>query len=209
MSALNSNIANTAIVLIDPYNDFVHPSGMMHSTIATDLAASNVIHNIKTLLTYARSQKIPVFYSLHQNYVQGHYEGWQHLTKLNAAIKELHVFAEGFGGTIFEDFKPIIENGDVVASKHWNMNGFENTDMNYQLRQRDITHLVLAGFESHTCFESTTRGTSELGYHVTLLTDATAAFDVAAKEISITSIWPRFSAEVTTTEAWIESRKVL
>ena len=40
--------------------------------------------------------------------------------------------------------------------------GFENTGMNYQLRQRDITNLVLAGFESHACFESTTRGGSEL-----------------------------------------------
>jgi nicotinamidase-related amidase len=40
--------------------------------------------------------------------------------------------------------------------------GFENTGMNYQLRQRDITNLVLAGFESHTCFESTARGSSEL-----------------------------------------------
>jgi len=40
--------------------------------------------------------------------------------------------------------------------------GFENTDMNYQLRQRDVTKLVLAGFESHTCFESTARGSSEL-----------------------------------------------
>lgn len=40
--------------------------------------------------------------------------------------------------------------------------GFENTDMNYQLRQRDITNLVFAGFESHTCFESSVRGSSEL-----------------------------------------------
>ena len=121
MSPLSPNTANTAIILIDPYNDFVHPSGMMHSAIAADLAASNVVNNIKTSLTYARSQQIPVFYSLHQNYVPGHYEGWQHLTKLNAAIKELHVFAEGWCGTIFEEFKPVVENGDVVASKHWNM----------------------------------------------------------------------------------------
>jgi len=48
-------------------------------------------------------------------------------------------------------------DGDVLPAS-----GFENTDMNYQLRQRDITNLVLAGFESHTCFESTERGSSEL-----------------------------------------------
>ena len=40
--------------------------------------------------------------------------------------------------------------------------GFENTDMNHQLHQRDITNLVSAGFESHTCFESAARESSEL-----------------------------------------------
>jgi hypothetical protein len=37
------------------------------------------------------------------------------LTNLNAAIKELFVFAQGFGGTVFEDLKPVIENRDVVV----------------------------------------------------------------------------------------------
>ena len=113
--------ANTAIVLIDPYNDFVHAKGMMNAHIAADLAASNVVESIKKLLSFARLHKIPVFYTLHQNYVEGHYAGWKHLTKLNAAIKDLHVFSEGWGGTIFEGLEPVIENGDVVLSKHWNM----------------------------------------------------------------------------------------
>jgi hypothetical protein len=38
-------------------------------------------------------------------------------------------------------------------------------------------------------------------------TDATAAFDLDAKAISVKSVWPRFTAEVTTTESWIESQK--
>jgi nicotinamidase-related amidase len=50
-----------------------------------------------------------------------------------------------------------IANANALANS-----GFENTDMNYQLRQRDVTNLVFAGFESHTCFESTARGSSEL-----------------------------------------------
>lgn len=124
----SSTISNTAIVLVDPYNDFLHTAGMMHSSIAADLEASNVIYNLKTLLAFARSQKIPVFYSLHQNYVEGHYSGWKHLTKLNAAIKELHVFAEGFGGKILEGLEPVAENGDVVASKHWNMKYVRHLD---------------------------------------------------------------------------------
>jgi len=85
-------------------------------------------------------RKSPYSNSLHQNYVEGHYAGWQHLTKLNAAIKELHVFAKGFGGSIFEDFKPVIENGDVVASKHWNMKLVcESVRINAKPRRRLLT----------------------------------------------------------------------
>lgn len=113
--------ANTAIILVDPYNDFLHTDGMMNSAVLEDLSRSNVIENMKKLLFFARSKKIPVFYSLHQNYVPGHYDGWQHMTKLNAAIKKLHVFAEGWGGTVFEGLEPLSENSDVVATKHWNM----------------------------------------------------------------------------------------
>lgn len=40
--------------------------------------------------------------------------------------------------------------------------GFVNTDLNYQLRQRGITHLVMAGMVANTCLESTARDAREL-----------------------------------------------
>jgi nicotinamidase-related amidase len=47
--------------------------------------------------------------------------------------------------------------------------GFANTDLDYLLHQRSITHLVLAGMVANTCLESTARYARELGYYVTLL----------------------------------------
>jgi nicotinamidase-related amidase len=34
---------------------------------------------------------------------------------------------------------------------------FQNTDLDYQLRQRGVRHLVMAGLVAETCLESTTR----------------------------------------------------
>jgi nicotinamidase-related amidase len=45
---------------------------------------------------------------------------------------------------------------DLVAS------GFANTDLDYQLHQREITHLVMAGMIANTCLESTARYAREL-----------------------------------------------
>jgi nicotinamidase-related amidase len=45
-----------------------------------------------------------------------------------------------------------------------------------RLKQKGITHVILVGLLANTCTESTGRYAMELGYHVTLVTDATAAF---------------------------------
>jgi nicotinamidase-related amidase len=39
---------------------------------------------------------------------------------------------------------------------------FQNTDLDYQLHQREITNVVVAGLESNTCFEATSRYAYEL-----------------------------------------------
>lgn len=39
---------------------------------------------------------------------------------------------------------------------------FSNTDLDYQLRQREIKNLVFAGLTANTCLESTARHAYEL-----------------------------------------------
>jgi nicotinamidase-related amidase len=45
-----------------------------------------------------------------------------------------------------------------------------------QLKQRGISHVILVGLLANTCNETTGRYAQELGYHVTLVRDATAAY---------------------------------
>ena len=66
--------------------------------------------------------------------------------------------------------------GDIVALEHWGSSGFANTDIDFQLKQHRITHVILVGLLANTCIEATGRYAMELGYHVTLVRDATAAF---------------------------------
>jgi len=64
----------------------------------------------------------------------------------------------------------------VIAKEHWAQSGFANTDLDQQLRQHGISHVILIGLLANTCIESTGRYAMEIGYHVTLVRDATAAF---------------------------------
>ena len=50
--------------------------------------------------------------------------------------------------------------------KHFS--SFSNTDLDYQLHQRNITKVVTAGMTCNQCLELTSRTAIELGYDVTI-----------------------------------------
>ncbi|CEL04972.1 hypothetical protein ASPCAL06094 [Aspergillus calidoustus] len=193
----------TAIVLVDPYNDFLHPDGKL-TPFLKDLEERNAVQNMKDLVQAARSRNIPVYYGLHQQWSADKFHDWKHMTPSHVRQRDIHFFEEGsFGAKIYEGLEPDLANGDVVVSKHWNSDSFSHTDLDYQLRQREITNLVLAGLTANTCLEATARHAFELGYHVTILKDATAGWSselTKAGEL----VWPLF-ATVRTVEEWEDS----
>jgi nicotinamidase-related amidase len=115
----------TALVLIDVYNDFLHPKGKATAALAESLADSSTIEHIQQLLKTARLAKVPVFYSLHQQYRDGKYTGFEHWNDMLTSVKNSHSFEEGsWGAEIFSGLEPDPKNGDVVISKHWNQRYF-------------------------------------------------------------------------------------
>jgi nicotinamidase-related amidase len=117
---MTSDLSKTAILLIDPYNDFLHPDGKMYPRLAESLKDTDTISHIFKLLEVARAHKIPIYYGLHQPFKAGNFDGWKHMMAVHTSQAENKVFEEStFGGTIFKGMEPDLANGDVVVSKHW------------------------------------------------------------------------------------------
>jgi nicotinamidase-related amidase len=115
-----SALSGTAIVMIDPYNDFLHPKGKLNSLLAESLKDSNSIANLQKLVRSAREHHIPIFYGLHQQHKAGFIAGWKHATHMQESQRDSVAFEEGsWGVEIFEGLQPDISQGDVVVSKHW------------------------------------------------------------------------------------------
>ena len=86
---------------------------------------------------------------------------------------ESQSFATGtWGGEFHPEFGP--REGDVIVLEHWAQSGFANTDLDAQLKQRGIQKIILVVMIANTCIEATDRLGMELGYHVSLIKDATA-----------------------------------
>ena len=70
---------NTALLLIDPYNDYIHPSGKIYSLCSASLEATDTLKHMHVLIKAARANRIPIFYCLHQPWKTGNFDGWNRM----------------------------------------------------------------------------------------------------------------------------------
>ncbi|HEY0198460.1 MAG TPA: isochorismatase family cysteine hydrolase [Rhodanobacter sp.] len=79
---------------------------------------------------------------------------------------------------------------DHVVTKH-TPGAFTNTDLEVHLRSLDVTQVVIVGVATSNGVEVTARQAYELGFNVTLATDAMTDLHADAHDYSITRIFPR------------------
>jgi len=69
----------TALLVIDPYNDFISAGGKFWPHLKTVAEANNCVPNMLRVLNAARAAKLRIFYPLHRRYRPGDYETWSTL----------------------------------------------------------------------------------------------------------------------------------
>jgi nicotinamidase-related amidase len=110
---------DTAVLLIDPYNDYIHPDGKGYGMCKDSLEATDTITHMRTLVKTARAHHIPIFYCLHSQWKEGNYNHWKRMSPFHRMLKENKVGEEGsWGAKIFEGLEPELSNGDIVVGKH-------------------------------------------------------------------------------------------
>ena len=178
----------TALLVVDPYNDFISEGGKIWNRIRAVAEANNCVPHMLQVLNAARKAKLRVFYAMHHRYRPGDYETWRHVAPIQKAAWKSKSFEYGtWGGQIRHEFEP--KPGEIVATEHWCSSGFANTDLDLQLKRHGIHQLIVIGLIAHTCVEATVRFAAELGYEVTVVRDATATYSErelnAALEVNI------------------------
>jgi nicotinamidase-related amidase len=171
----NYSADDTALLIVDPYNDFMSEEGKFYENTKVTAEAVGFYDNMRKLIPAVRAARIQVIIVPHHRWREGDYKGWKHMNPTQIHSNEARSFAAGtWGGEFHPEFGP--RKGDVVALEHWAQSGFANTDLDSQLKQQGIQKIILVGMLANTCIEATARLGMELGYHVTLTRDATAAF---------------------------------
>ena len=139
-------LAESTLIMIDCQNTYTR--GVMELD-----GVQAALDEAATLLERARVAGIPIIHIQHNDGPGSLYD------------------IEGESGAIVDRVAP--REGEPVVVKSY-PNSFVLTDLDQRLKSLDASHLVLAGFMTHMCVNSTARGAFNLGYAPTVVAAATA-----------------------------------
>src|ERR1700750_1176281 len=87
--------SRTGILLIDPYNDFLHPDGKAYFKSKEVIEGVNLLNNMARVIQAARDLKIQIYYVPHHHSEPGDFANWKYPNALQLATAERQVFAKG------------------------------------------------------------------------------------------------------------------
>jgi ureidoacrylate peracid hydrolase len=204
MTNLQLDKENTALLVIDPYNDFISEGGKLWERVKAVAEANHCIPHMCEVLTAARKAELRVFYVLHHRYRPGDFETWKYIAPIQKAAWGRKTFEYGtWGGELRAEFVP--RPGEIVAQEHWCSSGFASTDLDLLLKKHGVQKLIVIGLIAHTCVEATVRYAAELGYEITVVRDATADYSEEMMHAALEINLPNYADAIVTASEALES----
>jgi ureidoacrylate peracid hydrolase len=165
----------TAIIVIDMQNDYVHRDGAairyfreQHGSEAGrdgPTLAELIVPALRHLIMAARTEEVLVVWvkTLQTKWTESPF--WQ------TRWKDLPGHDPVWGLSLFEGLAPSAEEPVVIKHRH---SCFFNTDMDMILRKAGIRTLLMTGVGTPFCVEGSVRDAHALDYQVIAVSDATA-----------------------------------
>jgi nicotinamidase-related amidase len=194
----------TALLVVDPYNEFISEGGTIWNRLKGVAEANGCVPHMLQVLNAAREAGLRVFYAPHRRYRPGDYESWKYVTPIQKAAWSRKAFEFGtWGGEFRSEFAP--RPGEIVVNEHWGSSAFANTDLDLQLKKHGIHRLIVIGLIAHTCIEATVRYAAELGYDVTVVKDATASYSADHMHAALDINMPNYASAVMSANEIVDS----
>lgn len=173
--------SETAVLVVDMQNDTVHSDGAYAESGAPAHAdAQNVVENVESVLTAARTAGVPIFYSRILVYPRPGLSG------VNAPVFRMlapDTFKVGtWGAQILDAVTP---QGDEVVLDRTRMSVFNGTGIDSMLRNLGVRSLIIVGAWTNMAVEHTARDAADHGYEVALVQDATSTLSAEWQQAAV------------------------
>ncbi|MDX6210634.1 MAG: ureidoacrylate peracid hydrolase [Frankiales bacterium] len=190
--------STTAVVLIEYQNDFTSDGGVLHPAVTEVMDKTEMLANTQRVVDSARAAGATVMHAP-ISFAEGYNELSKHPYGILKGVVDGNAFVKGsWGAAIVDQLAP--QGGDIVIEGKRGLDTFASTNLDFILRSKGITTLVLGGFLTNCCVESTMRTGYEHGYQVITLTDCVAATSMEEHDNALRFDYPMFSQPMTSTE---------
>src|ERR1700733_14262026 len=183
--------ATTAVVLIEYQNEFTTDGGVLHGAVAEVMDKTNMLDNTHQLVEAARAAGVTIMHAP-ITFAAGYNELSSHPYGILKGVVDGRAFVkDSWGAAIIDELAP--QPGDIVIEGKRGLDTFASTNLDFILRSKGIKTIVLGGFLTNCCVESTMRTGYEHGYEVITLSDCVAATSVEEHENALKYDFPMFS----------------
>jgi nicotinamidase-related amidase len=190
--------ARTALVLIEYQNEFTSEGGVLHGAVADVMRRTGMLANTVGVVEAARRAGVPVLH-VPITFADGYSELTRHPYGILKGVVDGKAFVKGtWGAAIVDELAPA--DGDIVIEGKRGLDTFASTNLDFILRSKGIDTIILGGFLTNCCVESTMRTGYEHGFRVITLTDCAAATSQEEHDNAISYDFPMFSLPMTSAD---------
>jgi nicotinamidase-related amidase len=187
--------AKTAVVLIEYQNDFTTENGVLHDAVKGVMDSTGMLDNTRAVVDAARAAGAVIVHSPIQ-FAAGYGEITSSPYGILKGVVDSNAFVkDGWGAAIVDELAPA--EGDIVLEGKRGLDAFASTNLDFILRSKGIERVVIGGFLTNCCVESTMRSAYEKGFEVVTLTDCVAATSQEEHDNAIRYDFPMFSKPMT------------
>ena len=188
----------TALVLIEYQNDFTSEGGALHNGVKAVMHSTNMLANTVKTVAEARKAGVAVMFAP-ISFAAGYGEITSEPYGILKGVVDAKAFVRGsWGAAIVDALRP--EPEDIVIEGKRGLDTFASTNLDFILRSRGIKNLVVAGFLTNCCVESTVRTGYERGFQVAALSDCTATLSEEEQRFAFEKDLPMFARIMQHTE---------
>eukprot|EP00617_Octactis_speculum_P027028 CAMPEP_0185748202 /NCGR_PEP_ID=MMETSP1174-20130828/6872_1 /TAXON_ID=35687 /ORGANISM="Dictyocha speculum, Strain CCMP1381" /LENGTH=233 /DNA_ID=CAMNT_0028423745 /DNA_START=35 /DNA_END=736 /DNA_ORIENTATION=- len=191
-------LSKTALVLIEFQNEFTTEGGKMYDAVKAVQETNDVLGKTASVMAKARGAGVKIMHSP-ISFKADHSDNPNGGLGILAGCKDGQLFTEGtWNAEICDAVKPA--DGDIIIQGKKGLDAFPGTDLEHQLRENGIETIVLAGYLTNCCVESTMRTAYELGFNVITLKDCTATTTPEGQTAATEGTYGFFSTPMTAAE---------
>lgn len=180
---------HTALIVVDPQHDFCSPEGAIARRFGFDMKEiGEAVVRLNGFIESCRSAGVPVVW-IREVFSENRMRANERA--LWGEGEEIWLIREGSpGADWYQGMIAPAEDEPVVTKFHYD--AFEDTDLHLRLQARGIQTLLMTGFTTNLCVETSARHGYIKGYTIVLVSDCAGATTPAEHESAVFNIGTYF-----------------